>query len=118
MFEAPVVSPPPTIEVAPSDVRFAIAYKTSIDPLANYFTSKTPINPLAKIVWDFPMILLNFLIDSGPISYPVQLGGIPSLTEKIFAGDSLFISLAQRMSVGKWILTFFFLANSTISFTS
>ncbi|CAI0450495.1 unnamed protein product [Linum tenue] len=68
-------SPPPMIVVTPLAHALIQLLNTSV-PAANFSNSKTPIGPFQITVWVVSKASLNVLIESGPMSSPIQPSGM------------------------------------------
>jgi len=77
---AVAVSPPPMTVVAPRFVASTTASINCLVPLLNESNSNTPTGPFHNIVLLLAITFLNSLIDSSPISNPIQPSGIPFLS--------------------------------------
>mmetsp|Transcript_17732 Transcript_17732/g.24743 ORF Transcript_17732/g.24743 Transcript_17732/m.24743 type:complete len:234 (-) Transcript_17732:27-728(-) len=95
-----------------------MASRHAIVPFSNAGISKTPCGPLYTTVWAYLIRFANSCAEEGPMSSPIHPSGMPSSLLTILMAESLSNLSAATASVGRWILTSFFLASFSISGTS
>mmetsp|Transcript_22581 Transcript_22581/g.35318 ORF Transcript_22581/g.35318 Transcript_22581/m.35318 type:complete len:228 (-) Transcript_22581:747-1430(-) len=110
-------SPPPMMVVAPLPVHSARVVATSLVPLANLSNSKTPIGPFQMMVLQSESFSWIILVDSGPLSRPIQPSGMDSTSATLVSASAANLS-ARRTSVGRMSSTPLDLALASSSLAS
>mmetsp|Transcript_17889 Transcript_17889/g.40274 ORF Transcript_17889/g.40274 Transcript_17889/m.40274 type:complete len:253 (+) Transcript_17889:220-978(+) len=93
-------SPPPMMVVQPLPVSSARVSATSKVPLEKASNSKTPMGPFQMTVLQSPSFSWIILVDSGPLSRPIQPSGMES-TETVCVAASAANLSATMTSVGR-----------------
>mmetsp|Transcript_58268 Transcript_58268/g.138685 ORF Transcript_58268/g.138685 Transcript_58268/m.138685 type:complete len:235 (-) Transcript_58268:765-1469(-) len=97
-------SPPPMMVMAPFLVHSARVSATSLVPLAKASISNTPMGPFQMIVLQSASSPWIILVDSGPLSRPIQPSGIFSTVVTWVLASAANLS-ARMTSVGRMNLT-------------
>mmetsp|Transcript_4594 Transcript_4594/g.11198 ORF Transcript_4594/g.11198 Transcript_4594/m.11198 type:complete len:250 (+) Transcript_4594:146-895(+) len=111
-------SPPPMMVMAPLEVDSSARVSAmSKVPLANFSNSKTPMGPFQMMVLQSASSSWIILVESGPLSRPIQPSGMDS-TETVWMLASLSNLSAMMTSVGRMSLTPLALALASSSLAS